>query len=80
MQFGQTNQTDTRQASLRRANIKGSAKTRTGFKTNNDGNNQTGGIGAGVLDAKGILEFPNTRILLPGTEMGSKSKKVWNLL
>jgi len=58
-QFGQTNQADTRQASLRKANIKGSAKARTGSKTDNTGDDETGGFGDGVLDARGLLEFSN---------------------
>jgi len=58
-QFGKTNKADTRQASLRRANIRASAKARTGSKTDNVGDDETGGFGDGVLDARGIREFTN---------------------
>jgi hypothetical protein len=58
-QFGQTNQADTRQANLRRANIKGSAKASTGPTTDSVGDDETGGFGDGVLDARGVLEFSN---------------------
>lgn len=58
-QFDQSNQADTRQASLRRANIQASAKARTGSRTDNVGDDETGGFGEGVSDARGFLEFPS---------------------
>jgi hypothetical protein len=58
-QFGQSNQADTRQASLRRANTRASAKARTGPKTDGIGDDETGDFGDGVSDARGVREFSN---------------------
>jgi hypothetical protein len=74
-QFGQTNQADTRQANLRRANIKGSGKTRTGSNTDNVGDDQTGGFGDGVLDARGLLEFSNDQQPSPRDRNGAKNQE-----
>jgi len=55
-QFGKSSQADTKRASLRKANNQASQKSRAG-KTGEFGQEeQTGGFGDGVLDAKGDLE------------------------
>lgn len=74
-QFGQTNQAETRQANLRRANIKGSAKASNESNTDNVGDDQTGGFGDGILDARGLLEFSNDQQPSPRDGNGAENQE-----
>ncbi len=74
-QFGQSNQADIRQAALRRANIKGSAKARTGSKADNLSDDETGGFGDGVLDARGALEFSDDQQPSPRDGNGTEDQE-----